>query len=219
MYHGPQSQREGLWPCVPAVWSHIFSLARSRTLCTSVPVLSPPSPHPNPGPYHPMSLECCILQHWVKNIPHKLYWEKQTWSSLGWGNWLQVFYFSQECCSHFSLHSRQAAVTAATNATTEFSEDPLLGGMGTQMHRSICGLQENQVAPLETCEWDVMPTHVLCSDPGAKRWSVMSVGNIQEHIVVWLEPFEGIHWIWSDSVLSQSLFRSQWWPPQLAWQV
>lgn len=198
MYHGPQKQRERPLPNAPVAWSHILSQARLRTLCTSVTVPI----FPKPSPYHPTSLHCCILQHWVKIIPHKLYWEKQTWSSLGWGNWLQDFHFLCEYCRHFLLNSRQAAVKTVISATIKFSEDPVPGGMGTQVQRPIYGLQENQVAPLQTSEWDVMPTPALCSDYGAKHWTVMSVGSMQEYTVAWI--------IWRDALdlgrFSLSLF-------------
>lgn len=37
-----------------------------------------------------------------------------------------------------------------------------------------------------------MPTHALCSDSGAKHWSVMSVGSMQEYTVAWI--------IWRDTL-------------------
>lgn len=212
MYHDPQKQQERPLPNVPVSWSHILSQARLRTLCTSVTV--PIFPKPKSLSSHEPSF--CILQHWVKNIPHKLYWEKQTWSSLGWGNWLHYFHFPCECCRHFLLNSRQAAVTTVTSATIKLSEDPVPGGMGTQVQRPIYGLQENRghlCRPLSEM-WCQPMLFAQTLEPNIGVWWVWAACRN----TLWLESFEGIHWICGDSLLSQSLFRSQWSLPQLAWQ-
>lgn len=116
-----------------------------------------------------MSLECLVLQCWVKNVHHKQCWEMQAWSSLGWGNWIQVFHFPGKCCSHFSLHSRQIAAQQPLVPPLNLSEDPAPRGVDHRCRDPCMGPKGTRWKTLETSEWGVVPTHAPCSDPGAKH--------------------------------------------------
>lgn len=98
----------------------------------------------------------------------------QAWSSLGWGNWIQVFHFPGKCCSHFSLHSRQTA-----------AQQPLVPPLN--LVRTL--LPEVWITGAETHVW-------APREPGGKLWRppsevwcqlTLPVQTLEPNMVAWSE--------------------------------